>query len=58
MKYLCLVYLEPAKFTAVPDRECYNCGDRRYERLAQISVAHFGGSVGAHARSRAGRGGG
>ena len=27
MKYLCLVYLEDAKFTAVPDRECLNCGD-------------------------------
>ena len=27
MKYLCLVYLEPDKFTAVPDRECFNCGD-------------------------------
>ena len=27
MKYLCLVYLEDAKFTAVPDRECQNCGD-------------------------------
>jgi hypothetical protein len=27
MKYLCLVYLEDQKFTAVPDRECLNCGD-------------------------------
>jgi hypothetical protein len=27
MKYLCLVYLEPDKFTAVPDRECFNCAD-------------------------------
>ena len=27
MKYLCLVYLEDAKFNAVPDRECLNCGD-------------------------------
>ena len=27
MKYLCLVYLEDAKFTAVPDRECKDCGD-------------------------------
>jgi hypothetical protein len=27
MKYLCLVYLEDGKFTAVPDRECQNCGD-------------------------------
>jgi len=27
MKYLCLVYLEADKFTAVPDRECMNCGE-------------------------------
>ena len=27
MKYLCLVYLEDAKFTAVPDRECLDCGN-------------------------------
>jgi len=27
MKYLCLVYLEREKFSAVPDRECANCGD-------------------------------
>jgi hypothetical protein len=27
MKYLCLVYLEPDKFAAVPDRECMNCGE-------------------------------
>ncbi|HUQ87897.1 MAG TPA: YciI family protein [Vicinamibacterales bacterium] len=27
MKYLCLVYLEADKFTAVPDRECLNCGE-------------------------------
>jgi len=27
MKYLCLVYLEGDKFTAVPDRECMNCGE-------------------------------
>jgi hypothetical protein len=26
MKYLCLVYLEPDKLHAVPDRECANCG--------------------------------
>jgi hypothetical protein len=26
MKYLCLVYLEPGKFTAVPDSECFACG--------------------------------
>jgi hypothetical protein len=27
MKYLCLVYLEGDKLHAVPDRECFNCGD-------------------------------
>src|SRR5207237_1285351 len=27
MKYLCLVYLEPDKLHAVPDRECATCGD-------------------------------
>ena len=26
MKYLCLVYLEPDKWHAVPDRECADCG--------------------------------
>ncbi len=27
MKYLCLVYLDKDKWSAVPDRECANCGD-------------------------------
>ncbi len=27
MKYICLVYLEPEKLRAVPDRECMACGD-------------------------------
>ena len=27
MKYLCLVYLNKDKWSAVPDRECANCGD-------------------------------
>jgi|SRR5579872_1165929 len=27
MKYACLVYLEPDKLQAVPDRECAACGD-------------------------------
>jgi hypothetical protein len=26
MKYLCLVYMEKDKLTAVPDRECQECG--------------------------------
>ncbi len=32
MKYLCLVYLEPDKFNAVPDRECFDCGSGLRER--------------------------
>ena len=27
MKYLCLVYLEKDKWSAVPDRECADCGE-------------------------------
>lgn len=27
MKYACLVYLEPEKLHAVPDRECANCAE-------------------------------
>ena len=27
MKYVCLVYLEPGKFRAVPDSECRACGN-------------------------------
>ncbi len=27
MKYVCLVYMEPEKLRAVPDRECMDCGD-------------------------------
>ena len=27
MKYVCLVYLEEGKLHAVPDRECFACGD-------------------------------
>ena len=27
MKYLCLVYLNKEKWSAVPDRDCANCGD-------------------------------
>ncbi len=32
MKYLCLVYLEPDKWHAVPDRECAACGDGLRDR--------------------------
>jgi hypothetical protein len=27
MKYLCLVYLTQEKWSAVPDRECFECGN-------------------------------
>jgi hypothetical protein len=27
MKYLCLVYLDEQKLSAVPDRECADCGE-------------------------------
>ncbi len=27
MKYVCLVYLEEQKLHAIPDRECFACGD-------------------------------
>ena len=36
MKYACLVYLEPAKFTAVPDRECIACGEGLRERGVMV----------------------
>jgi hypothetical protein len=32
MKYLCLVYLDEKKLTAVPDRECQACGDNLREK--------------------------
>ncbi|HET7097773.1 MAG TPA: YciI family protein [Casimicrobiaceae bacterium] len=32
MKYLCLVYLDEKKLTAVPDRECQACGDSLREK--------------------------
>jgi hypothetical protein len=32
MKYLCLVYLEKDKWSAVPDRECAECGDAFRDR--------------------------
>src|SRR5499426_1830170 len=37
MKYLCLVYLEPQKLHAVPDRECAACGAGL--RLSGVLVA-------------------
>jgi hypothetical protein len=38
MKYLCLVYLEDAKLTAVPDRECLNCGDEMRKKGVLLSA--------------------
>jgi hypothetical protein len=32
MKYLCLVYLSPEKWSSVPDRECLDCGNGFRER--------------------------
>ncbi len=32
MKYLCLVYLESQKFNAVPDKECFACGEELRRR--------------------------
>ena len=32
MKYLCLVYLEKDHWSAVPDRECANCGEGLRDR--------------------------
>jgi len=38
MKYLCLVYLEPQKLRAVPDRECAACGDGLRQRGLLIAA--------------------
>src|SRR5918993_4526125 len=32
MKYLCLVYLDKENWSAVPDRECLDCGDNFRDR--------------------------
>lgn len=56
MKYLCLVYLEPAKFTAVPDRECLNCGeDFRKKGLLLAAEPLFPGETAKTVRVRNGR---
>ena len=56
MKYLCLVYLEPEKFTAVPDRECFNCGDAlRKEGLLLSAEPLFPGETAKTVRIRNGR---
>ena len=38
MKYLCLVYLEDAKWHAVPDRECLECGDELRKKGRLLSA--------------------
>jgi hypothetical protein len=38
MKYLCLVYLTPEKWSAVPDRECFASGNDLRERGALIAA--------------------
>jgi len=38
MKYLCLVYLEPDKLHAVPDRECAACGQGLRERGVLVAA--------------------
>jgi hypothetical protein len=56
MKYLCLVYLEPDKFTAVPDRECYNCGDdMRKKGLLLAAEPLFSADTAKTVRVRGGR---
>ena len=56
MKYLCLVYLEPDKFTAVPDRECLNCGDELQKRGVLLAAEPlFGADTAKTLRIRDGR---
>ena len=56
MKYLCLVYLERDRFTAVPDRECMNCGQDLKERgLLLAAEPLFGGETEKTVRVRNGR---
>jgi hypothetical protein len=38
MKYLCLVYLEPEKWNAVSDRECFACGNGFREQGALLAA--------------------
>ena len=38
MKYLCLVYLEKDKWSAVPDRECADCGNSLRQRGALLAA--------------------
>jgi hypothetical protein len=38
MKYLCLVYLEKDKWSAVPDAECANCGQSLRDRGVLVAA--------------------
>ena len=38
MKYLCLVYLEQQKLHAVPDSECFACGNSLRQRGALLAA--------------------
>ena len=38
MKYLCLVYLEKDNWSAVPDRECFDCGQDLRDRGALLAA--------------------
>jgi hypothetical protein len=38
MKYLCLVYLSEEKWSAVPDRECWDCGDGLRQQGALVAA--------------------
>jgi hypothetical protein len=38
MKYACLVYLEPDKLHAVPDRECAACGNGLHTRGVLVAA--------------------
>ncbi len=38
MKYLCLVYLARDKWDAVPDRECFSCGQGLRERGTLVAA--------------------
>lgn len=56
MKYLCLVYLEGDKLRAVPDRECFNCGDElRKEGLLLAAEPLFAAETAKTVRIRNGR---
>lgn len=56
MKYLCLVYLEDAKLTAVPDRECLNCGETlRHQGLLLAAEPLFPINTAKTVRVRSGR---